>query len=444
MRYPFIKSSSAMIILSLAVSSALAVPLDGNLNIDAGTKGTDWYTKDPDTGDNIPANEGDAGAYTLYLNGSFFTMAKPPNPNHAVMISPGATAAIILGTSQNFVLDPDEPHPQGHPDAPYGAGSGYGTALVSESGVLAPFEFFNNPTYVGINPIGYQSGEVHPAAGADVDLDSCVDNVCDMTAELSGWEVMWNGTAFEQGPRPDNTLPFELANGSYNLLTNFYSLQWSSQIKGGSFDSITGTWRIEGTHGQFVSLPSSNDGNVSVVVGIDMVTTESALISAGIAQDEGMLVNCTPDCVDISSPVNAGIATVVIPMTDVIVADSILRLRINDEWVDFDTSNGDTIASAPGTLGSCNPPGSLIYTIRPLTAGDFCLQLRIADGGVNDADAIVDQVSILAGLSQGVVIPVEPVTPTPTPAKSSDSGSVNIWLMLSVMCGLGMVRLARK
>jgi hypothetical protein len=79
-------------------------------------------------------------------------------------------------------------------------------------------------------------------------MSSCVANVCDMTLEISAWEVMWNGSAFEQGPRPVNTDPFVLATGTYNLDTKFYSVSWVSQINQGPFDGVPGHWHLEGTH----------------------------------------------------------------------------------------------------------------------------------------------------------------------------------------------------
>lgn len=163
-----------------------------------------------------------------------------------VALEAGSAGGITLGEYQNFVLNPDEPHPTGHPDAASGAGSGYPSdGLVTQGTVLQPFSFFGVPTYVGTNPLSYQSGLVKNAPTADI--DSCVGDICALSVDLSAWEVFWSGSAFEQGPRPDNAGPFTLATGTYNLATGEYVLDWDSQIKEGPFNGVTASWHLEGS-----------------------------------------------------------------------------------------------------------------------------------------------------------------------------------------------------
>ncbi len=222
-----------------------AVPLTGLLGVDAG------FGSFATASATVPA----------YGGGSYFSMgdgALTPGTQMSdlqKLLTPGSDGGVLLGTYQNFVLNPDVPHPQGWqgdtngdgiPDG--GAGGGYGKTPVTQSNMLLPFSFFGISTYVGTNPIGYQSGDAHPAPTADVDMSSCVASVCNMTLEISAWEVEWNGNAFEQGPRPLNTGPFMLATGTYNLDTHFYSITWDSEIKGGGFNGFIGTWHLEGTH----------------------------------------------------------------------------------------------------------------------------------------------------------------------------------------------------
>jgi hypothetical protein len=78
-----------------------------------------------------------------------------------------------------------------------------------------------------------------------------------MTLEISALEVFWNGSIFEQGPRPDNTGSFMLATGTYNLDTKFYSITWDSQIKNGPFNGVHGFWHLEGTHVAPVPVPAA-------------------------------------------------------------------------------------------------------------------------------------------------------------------------------------------
>ncbi|MBW8182348.1 BspA family leucine-rich repeat surface protein [Shewanella nanhaiensis] len=57
------------------------------------------------------------------------------------------------------------------------------------------------------------------------------------------------------------------------------------------------------------------------------------------------------------------------------------------EWVDFDTSEGDQLASAHSNQGLCPEPNDPSW-ISGLTAGDWCLRLTIREGGLNDSDGM--------------------------------------------------------
>lgn len=209
------------------VQDVQAVSLSGLLGVDAGVRG---------------------GEYDLYERGSYFAMGRNnPNGGSVAMLSPGAAGGIVLGTFQNFVTNPDVPHPANWDGAGALAGTGY-TELVSEGSAFNAFSFFSNNTYIGLNPISYQSGQAKLSPSADVDLTDCVGTICSMTADFSAWEVYWNGSVFEQGPRPVNSGPFTLATGQYDTATGQYSLDWASQINGGPFNGVIGYWHIEGTH----------------------------------------------------------------------------------------------------------------------------------------------------------------------------------------------------
>lgn len=248
-------SRSLKILLSFVVAlgalsqSALAIPvagtpLTGLLKVDPGVK----------TSTDITLPDGTILTIHKYISGSYFAMAKN-NPNKAAMLKPGTSGGITLGTYQNFVLSPNIPHPQGWkgdingdgiPDG--AAGAGYNNVPPTyPSGSAVLFKFFGVDTYVGLNPISYQSANAHPVPNVGVDMASCVNNTCNIAADFSAWEVFWNGSAFEQGPRPDNTGPFGLATGTYNLATSRYNLNWVSQIKGGPFGGVVAYWHIEGT-----------------------------------------------------------------------------------------------------------------------------------------------------------------------------------------------------
>lgn len=215
----------AVLVLVLSAATAHAASLTGTMLINPGHYNIDGR----------------------YAGGSYFAMGgNTPNANAAMLVPNSSPGGIVLGTYQNFVLDPDEPHLLNWNGTGGLPGTGYSGTPTTESNMLAPFGFFGTPTYVGTNPVGYQSGVSHPAPTADVDLGSCVGSTCSLSLQLNSWEVMWNGSAFEQGPRPDNTGPFVPAIGTYDLLTHAYSVTWISQIKGGPFNSVKGYWHLDG------------------------------------------------------------------------------------------------------------------------------------------------------------------------------------------------------
>jgi hypothetical protein len=184
----------------------------------------------------------------VYASGSYFAMgANNPNGNAALLIPTSSPGGIVLGNYQNFVLDPDVPHPDNWNGLGGKPGTGYSGAPTTESDLIETFGFFGVNTYVGTNPVSYQSGNPHPAPTADVDMNSCIGNTCNLSVELSSWEVMWNGSAFEQGPRPIKSGSFVLATGTYDVVTHAYVLGWASQINGGPFNGVTGYWHLEGT-----------------------------------------------------------------------------------------------------------------------------------------------------------------------------------------------------
>ncbi|MGO3785800.1 MAG: tandem-95 repeat protein [Pseudoalteromonas prydzensis] len=80
---------------------------------------------------------------------------------------------------------------------------------------------------------------------------------------------------------------------------------------------------------------------------------------------------------------------IVLPQRMPIPAGAIYRKLINNEWVDFNTNNGDKLYSTQGEQGYCPSPNSLLWQ-EGLKEGDWCVQLRITDGGINDADGVAN------------------------------------------------------
>ncbi|MHB8455192.1 MAG: VPLPA-CTERM sorting domain-containing protein [Acidiferrobacterales bacterium] len=189
-----------------------------------------------------------------YVSGSYFSFG---GPAAGVGLTPTVSpdpGGIVLGSYQNFVLNPNVPHPYNWDGKGASAGTGYSASPTVLASIVQPFIFAGDATYVGTNPISYQSGNSYAAPTAD--LSNCVGNSCTLSVDLSSWEVMWNGSAFQQGPRPVNTGPFVPAVGTYDTGTHAYSLTWTSQISGGPFNGVTGHWHIDGVVST-VPLPAS-------------------------------------------------------------------------------------------------------------------------------------------------------------------------------------------
>lgn len=81
---------------------------------------------------------------------------------------------------------------------------------------------------------------------------------------------------------------------------------------------------------------------------------------------------------------------------------AVYRKFINGSWGFFTEGGSDQIASAPGEQGFCPPPGGSSW--QPgLTAGHWCVQLTISDGGPNDADGMANGIVVDPG-GVGVLI----------------------------------------
>ena len=95
-------------------------------------------------------------------------------------------------------------------------------------------------------------------------------------------------------------------------------------------------------------------------------------------------------------PDNGQTANIVIPQRQAIPVDGIYRKLKNGNWYTFVEDSNNKLWSAAGEQGYCPPPGSADY--QPgLTAGHWCVQLTIEDGGPNDADGISNKMIIDPG-----------------------------------------------
>ncbi|MFC1748680.1 beta strand repeat-containing protein [Pseudomonadota bacterium] len=138
--------------------------------------------------------------------------------------------------------------------------------------------------------------------------------------------------------------------------------------------------------------------------------------------------------------------SVVVPQTAMLPISAVYRKYDPDTgWRDFVVDGNNAIASAAGTPGECPLPGDAAFT-EGLTAGHYCVQLTIEDGGPNDTDGIANHVVQDPGeiiteatdeptvvVDEPTVVADEPVTAKdePTDARFGGSGALFFeWLLL--------------
>ncbi|MCL1142371.1 Ig-like domain-containing protein [Shewanella gaetbuli] len=80
---------------------------------------------------------------------------------------------------------------------------------------------------------------------------------------------------------------------------------------------------------------------------------------------------------------------IVLPQRQVIPAGAVYRKFTQSGWVDFVENDLNTIKSTAGEQGFCPPPGGAQWQAG-LTAGHWCVQLGIEDGGPNDDDGLAN------------------------------------------------------
>jgi hypothetical protein len=142
-----------------------------------------------------------------------------------------------------------------------------------------------------------------------------------------------------------------------------------------------------------------NDGTLTTA---DRLSVEQ-LAEQNIPLDSAVDQQCVGDCFDYTvSTVTTPSVAIVIPLAGGVPNNPLWRIFANNNWVDFNTTQGDTIESAPfpaAGQNQCPDPGSPDY--GPLTTGHYCIQLTIMDNGPNDTDPALGTVSDPGGMGGG-------------------------------------------
>ncbi len=148
---------------------------------------------------------------------------------------------------------------------------------------------------------------------------------------------------------------------------------------------------------------SVSPGAIAKKAGSSGLMSTQQLTAAGIPADSGVSQQCIGGCFDfeVTGVGSGGQAMVaMLPLSKPIPSGARFRKYINGKWQDFVTSNGDSVASAPGSATSCPLPSLGNYKTG-LTAGDYCVRLAITDGGPNDNDGTAGVIADPSGIATG-------------------------------------------
>ncbi|MCD8523333.1 MAG: outer membrane beta-barrel protein [Saccharospirillaceae bacterium] len=145
---------------------------------------------------------------------------------------------------------------------------------------------------------------------------------------------------------------------------------------------VTGAWQVETEPGLHIAL---NVYGISSGDYSPLLTDDSLLLSDQHYEYTAGLF----DFVVSNMPVAGASVNIVLPQDAPVPQQAAYRKTIDQQWHDFVEDTRNRIRSAPGQRGYCPPPGDSRYN-DGLTAGHYCVQLTIEDGGPNDADGEIN------------------------------------------------------
>jgi len=184
-----------------------------------------------------------ADCATAEVSGSYFRMIAAGGTAEAGPFLPNGDSTCIdqsytgLTAGTDGGLRTGEYQPQ--PDPPFDeAGNGLADAIVE------PAIFFALKFGVSTNESDPQSGTAVPAPRIVASKKGA------LTGQLKAISVAYGGQEFNQGtPKPDGSIEggTSALTGTYDKKSGAYTIEWTSQIAGGSFDGFTGVWHLEGT-----------------------------------------------------------------------------------------------------------------------------------------------------------------------------------------------------
>ena len=113
-------------------------------------------------------------------------------------------------------------------------------------------------------------------------------------------------------------------------------------------------------------------------------------------------------------------------------------------WREFATSGAGALASAPAISTGCPISTSANYQVG-LSAGHSCIRVSVQDGGLNDADGVVNgRAELMVNIAQGGIQddPTDANTVDTSPSKGG-GGSTGLWFLALLLC-FESLRVARS
>jgi hypothetical protein len=403
-----------------------------------------------DAGVPDPSND----ANDVPVSGSYFSMAVAPNAvdptkrNIFTTLAPGSDGGMIVGHEQ-IAANSHQGAPNGTEIAP----------------AQAPWGFFSN-TGMGFS----KNGGIVSNPGLPGTLQFSGDPA--VNGGQGRYQITWNGIPeIDLGGSPDfpSDLGFGIINCSATAPVNpadtnpcadgdFFELVYDAHVPIGDVSGFGGVlygMKMTGKVRFMDAALQTSNGTFSV----ETRSTSTALANA----DSATVVQCIGDCFDytITGVTNPSVS-VVLPLAGGVPAsyidgqsntvNPVMRVFNGSAWVDFDTSSGDSVLSAAAVSGgaglTCPAPGNVAY--GALTAGHHCVQVTVADNGLNDKDAALGTITDPSGLALPIGQPFVDNRTSSTGGCSLASGSTSIWqagawgLLAGLLALLGWRRKANQ
>ena len=244
------RTHRTLLVLLAAIAAVALVAAGCSSDDDGSSSDTSEATSETTAADDATASGELVGTFGIdpgafegaEATGSYFRMVQsggtvadgPFVPNADSTASDQTYTLLEAGTDGGLVAGSFQPGPDPLFDAD-------GNALADA--IIAPVTFF------GVD-FSILTAETDAEGGGSVEAVSITDEDGTLSGQTTAVTAAYGGSEFNQGaPKPDGSTPGETTavTGTYDPETGAYTLDWASQIVGGSFDGFTGVWHLEGT-----------------------------------------------------------------------------------------------------------------------------------------------------------------------------------------------------